>query len=76
MKNINETSKNIYQPCVEPLLDTWRAKKDAADWCISPPDNLSNTSVKDRNTWCAEAMMSTIEAFSSLARVFRISFSP
>jgi hypothetical protein len=71
-----ETSKIIYLPCVEPLLDTWGVKKDAADWSISPPEDLSNTSVKERNTWCAEAMMSTIEAFSSLARVFRISFSP
>lgn len=71
---MNETFNNIYLPCVEPLLDTWAVTKRGGDWSITPPNDLSNTSVEERNTWCAEAMMSTIEAFSSLTRVFRISF--
>lgn len=71
---MSEASKNIYLPCIEPLLDTWAVTKQGGDWSISLPDDLSNTSVEERNTWYAEAMMSTIEAFSPLARLSNISF--
>ncbi|MEM7590159.1 MAG: hypothetical protein AAF383_01315 [Cyanobacteria bacterium P01_A01_bin.83] len=73
---MNETFNNIYLPCVEPLLDTWGVTKRGGDWSITPSDDLSNTSVEERNTWYAQAMMSTIEAFSSLARVYIVSFEP
>lgn len=72
---MSEASKNIYLPCVEPLLDTWAVTKQGGDWEMTPPDDLSNTSVEERNTWYAETMMSTIEAFSPLARVYGISFN-
>ena len=55
-----EKLKNIYLPCVEPLLDTWAVTKQGGEWEMTPPDDLSNTSVEERNTWYAEAMMSTI----------------
>ncbi|MEM7590154.1 MAG: hypothetical protein AAF383_01290 [Cyanobacteria bacterium P01_A01_bin.83] len=73
---MSEVFDNIYLPCVEPLLDTWAVTKQGGEWDISPSVDLSNTSARERNTWCAEAMMSTIEAFSCLTRVFRISFGP
>jgi hypothetical protein len=71
-----ETSKNIYLPCVEPLIDTWAVTKRGGDWSISPSSDLSHTSIEERNVWYAEAMMSTIKAFSSLARVYIVSFEP
>lgn len=72
---ITEASKNIYLPCVEPLLDTWAVTKLGGDWEMTPNDDLSNTSVEERNTWYAKTMMSIIEAFSPLARVYGISFN-
>lgn len=73
---MSETLKNIYLPCVEPLLDTWAVTKRGGDWSITPSDDLSNTSVKERNIWYAEAMMSTLSAFSSFARAYLIYFDP
>lgn len=72
---ITEASKNIYLPCVEPLLDTWAVTKLGGDWEMTPNDDLSNTSVEERNTWYAKTMMSIIEAFSPLARAYGISFN-
>ena len=72
---VKNQDKNIYLPCVEPLLDTWAVTKQGGDWEMTPPDDLSNTSVEERNTWYAETMMSTIEAFSPLARVYGISLN-
>ncbi|MGL5833288.1 MAG: hypothetical protein ACRC1Z_08645, partial [Waterburya sp.] len=73
---MSEIFNNIYLPCVEPLLDTWAVTKRGGDWSITPSDDLYNTSVEERNTWYAQVMMSTIKAFSSLARVYIVSFDP
>ena len=70
----SDETKNINLPCVQPSLDSWGAKSEAGDWSISPSYNFKNTSVQERNAWYTEAMMSTVEAFSSLARVSRVSF--
>ncbi len=58
------------------MLDTWGVAKRGGDWSITPSDNLSNISVEERNTWYAQVMTSTIEAFSSLARVYTVSLEP
>jgi len=71
---MSEASENIYLPCVEPLLDTWAVTKQGGEWEMTPADDLSNTSIEERNTWYAETMMSIIEAFSPLARVYGVSF--
>ncbi len=76
MSNYQPSSEELKMSCVEPLLDTWGAKKNGADWCISPAVDLTNSTVKERNTWLAEAMMSTIKAFAPLARAYRIYFDP
>ena len=60
---VKNQDKNIYLPCVEPLLDTWAVTKLGGEWEMTPCDDLSNTSVQERNTWYAETMMSTIEGF-------------
>ena len=76
MSNYQPSSEELKMSCVEPLLDTWGAKKNVGDWCLSPAVDLANSTVTERNTWLAEAMMSTIKAFAPLARVFAISFNP
>ena len=61
-------------PYIEPLYDTWGSKSQAGNWAIETSIDFSNSSIQERNTWYAETMISTIDAFSSLARVYQISF--
>ena len=53
-------------PFVKPLYDTWGAKSEAGNWSIILPHDFSKASVKERNSWYADTMLSTIDAFASL----------
>lgn len=66
--------KSIDFPCIEPLYDTWGYKSQAGNWSIVLPGNFSKASVRERNSWYADTMVSTVNAFTPLARVYQVSF--
>jgi hypothetical protein len=66
--------KSINSPWVEPLYNTWGSKSQAGNWSIILSHDFSKASVKERNSWYADVMMSTVDAFASLARVYQVSF--
>ena len=61
-------------PVVEPVLDTWGAKKSAGSWDIILEFDYNNKSVQEHNNWYAETLKKTLEAFSFLAKAYAISF--
>lgn len=69
-------SKDMNLQCAEPLSDIWDVKSGAGNWAIDLPCNFAITSVQERNSWYAETMISTVDAFASLARVYQVSFGP
>ncbi|MEL6461352.1 MAG: hypothetical protein AAFQ91_24495 [Cyanobacteria bacterium J06621_15] len=72
--NIN-LLENINFPCVKPLYDTWGAKSEAGSWTINLLDDFANASVRERNAWYADTMLSTINAFASIARINWVFFN-
>ena len=57
-------SKDIGLPCIKPLYDTWGAKTEAGNWNIILPYDFSKHSVKERNSWYTDTMMSTVNSLS------------
>jgi len=57
---------------IEPLYDTWRVKKSAGYWGMDGQLKLQSFSVQEINAWFAESLTKTLEAFSSLARVYKL----
>ena len=73
----SDETKNIYLlSCVEPLLDTWGAKKSAGSWDLILEFDQNNRPIREHNNWYAETLKKTLEAFSSLAKAYAISFDP
>ena len=66
--------ESINYPLVEPLYDTWGSKSQAGNWSVILPHDFSQASVKERNSWYAHTMVSTVNAFASLARIYQVSF--
>ena len=58
----------------KPLLNTWGAKKSAGSWDLILEFDFSNKSVREHNNWYAETLRKTLEAFSSIAKSYVISF--
>lgn len=59
---------------IAPLHDTWGWKKYAGTWGITPPFNFTTLSTQEVNIWFAKTLISTLEAFFDLARVWQVSF--
>lgn len=65
---------NFSLTVVEPLCDTWGAKKSAGSWDLILEFDYNNKSVQEHNNWYAETLKKTLEAFSFLAKAYAISF--
>lgn len=61
---------------IEPLFDTWGIRKYSGAWVIEPPIDFTSLSVREVNTWYIDTMMGMLAAFSELARVWKVFFSP
>lgn len=57
---------------VEPLFDTWGEKKSAGYWGIDGNIEWRDFSIQEINAWFAESLTKTLDAFSSLARVYKL----
>ncbi|MEM7590152.1 MAG: hypothetical protein AAF383_01280 [Cyanobacteria bacterium P01_A01_bin.83] len=58
------------------VCDTWGAKKNADSWDLILEFDYNNKSIREHNNWYAETLKNTLEAFSSLAKAYAISFDP
>lgn len=59
---------------IKPLLDTWGWKQETGSWCIAPCLDLSCFSTQEFNAWFATTIVKTLDAFSELARAWRVFF--
>jgi hypothetical protein len=66
---------NKIAPPIEPLYDTWGGKKDAGSWCIAPSFDFTSLSTEEVNAWFATSVVETLDAFSDLARAWRVYFN-
>lgn len=65
-----QIDKNL--PVVNPVCDTWGVKKSAGYWALDGQIEWDNLSVEEINAWCANSLVKTIDAFSSLARICEV----
>lgn len=66
----NQIDKN--SPVIEPVFDTWGGKKDAGYWGLDGQLEWLDFSVEEINNWYAESLVKTLDAFSSLARIWEV----
>lgn len=72
---MNNEILNKIAPPIEPLYDTWGRKKDAGSWCIAPSFEFTSLSTQEVNAWFAISVVKTLDAFSELARPWRVDFN-
>jgi hypothetical protein len=53
---------------IQPLLDTWEARKDNASWTLSLTTSQEGLSAAEGNAWFADALRGTFAVFDGLAR--------
>lgn len=61
---------------IKPLLTTWGVKKDAGYWYINLPSKFICYSKEEQKESYRNAIVLTLDAFSSFAIIHTISFSP
>lgn len=69
----NKESQQATMP-IEPLYDTWGAKKYAGFWGITQPFDFTSLSVAEVNAWYVTSTYQTLDTFSQWARAFEVSF--
>lgn len=69
MQNLNMT-----QLLIEPIQDTWEIRGDIAAWYINLKLEFASLSTKEINSWYAETFAKILEALTSFARVWQVSF--
>ncbi|HLP91851.1 MAG TPA: hypothetical protein VK184_25090, partial [Nostocaceae cyanobacterium] len=60
----------------EPLLDTWAWCNDGNTWGIEIPWNQEDCSKEAINACCADSFNKTLEVFSTLIRVWKVTIVP
>ena len=70
VEEYDHIDKNL--PVVEPILDTWGSKKSAGYWGLDGNLEWRDFSVEEINAWFAQSLAKTLDAFSSLARVYKL----
>lgn len=67
-------SINKNTPPVNHLYDTWNIKDGVGYWCVIPYFEFTDISIQKINLWYVDTIAKTLNAFSNLARVWKISF--
>ena len=71
---MNRKNKQINKdlPVVEPVLDTWGGRQNAGNWGLDGQFEWEDFSIEKINAWYAESLNKTLDAFSYLARIWKI----
>jgi len=70
--NIQNNVVNQDLAIVKPLYDTWRIKKSVGYWGLDGQLKLQSFSVQEINAWFAESLIKTLDSFSSLSRISKL----